>query len=53
MIVQGREGYSLATQRKMLDEYAAAHDYEIVHGYEDPGKSGKDILHWAEMVQLG
>lgn len=49
---QAREGYSLAAQRKMLDEYAVAHDYEIVHVYEDAGKSGKDILHRPEMVQL-
>ena len=40
---QARDGYSLAAQKKALEEWAAAHDYEVVRVYEDAGISGKDI----------
>lgn len=42
---QAREGYSLAAQRKTLEEYAALHRYEVIRIYADEGISGKDISH--------
>ena len=42
---QARNGYSLAAQRKTLEDYATLHGYEVVHVYADEGISGKDISH--------
>ena len=37
------DGYSLDAQKSRMKAYAEFHDYEIVHEYEDAGKSGKSI----------
>ncbi|MGE5056997.1 MAG: recombinase family protein [Acidobacteriota bacterium] len=34
---------SIATQRRGIQEYARAHDFEIIATYADPGRSGLDI----------
>lgn len=37
------DGYSLDAQKSRMKAYAEFNDYEIVHEYEDAGKSGKSI----------
>ncbi len=37
------DGYSLDAQKNRMKAYADYNDYEIVHEYEDAGKSGKSI----------
>lgn len=37
------DGYSLDAQKNCMKAYADYNDYEIVHEYEDAGKSGKSI----------
>lgn len=37
------DGYSLDAQKARMKAYAEFNDYEIVHEYEDAGKSGKSI----------
>lgn len=49
---QVREGYSLAAQRKTLEEYAALHGHEIICVYADEGISGKDISHRPAMCNM-
>ena len=49
---QAREGYSLAAQRKTLEEYAVLHDYKIIRVYADKGISGKDISHRPAMLDM-
>lgn len=49
---QAREGYSLAAQRKALEEWAIAHRYVVVCLYADEGISGKDIDHRPAMQEM-
>ena len=49
---QARNGYSLAAQRKTLEDYAALHNYEVVCVYADEGISGKDISHRPAMREM-
>lgn len=49
---QAKEGYSLAAQRKALDEWCHAKGYEISEIYEDAGISAKDIAHRPAMCKL-
>lgn len=49
---QAREGYSLEAQEKVLKEYCALKNYQIVGIYSDEGISGKDIEHRPEMQRL-
>ena len=51
-IDQAREGYSLAAQRHILEEWAISHGHEVVYVYEDSGISGKDVSHRPAMVRL-
>ncbi|MDD5699592.1 MAG: recombinase family protein [Candidatus Nanoarchaeia archaeon] len=49
---QARLGISLSAQEEALKNYASALGYEVLKIYKDEGKSGKDITHRPEMVQL-
>ncbi len=49
---QAKQGISLAAQEEALKNYSAALGYEIFKLYKDEGKSGKDIKHRPEMVEL-
>ncbi len=40
---QVNEGVSLGNQRKRIDAFCVAKDWELVTTYEDAGKSGKDL----------
>lgn len=51
-VEQAREGYSLAAQRKALEELARIHSYDIVSVYEDAGISAKDVNHRPAMMQM-
>lgn len=42
---QAREGYSLAAQRRVLEDYCAKVGEEVYKVYADEGISGKDIKH--------
>lgn len=45
-------GYSLAAQRRILDQWVCDHGYTVYSVYEDAGISGKDIIHRPAMIQL-
>lgn len=49
---QAREGYSLAAQKKTLEDWCAANGYSVFHIYEDAGISGKDIQHRPAMIKM-
>lgn len=48
------DGYSLDAQKNRMKAYADYNDYEIIHEYEDAGKSGKSIegrLQFSQMME--
>ena len=50
---QAVHGYSLEAQQKLLEEYAAAHDMEVVGLYADEGKSAsKSLEKRTELLRL-
>lgn len=49
---QAREGYSLAAQRKAIEEWAHRNAYDVTRVYEDAGISGKDIEHRPAMREM-
>lgn len=49
---QAREGYSLAAQRRVLEDYCAKADETVYKVYADEGISGKDIKHRPAFKQL-
>lgn len=49
---QAREGYSLAAQRRALEDWANEHGYYVSAVYEDAGISAKDISHRPAMRQM-
>ena len=50
---QAVHGYSLEAQQKLLEEYAAAHDMEVVDVYADEGKSAsKSLEKRTELLRL-
>ena len=40
---QANEGVSLDNQRKRIEAFCTAKDWELVDVYKDAGKSGKDL----------
>ena len=49
---QVQHGFSLDAQQESLINYAKALGYEIYKIYRDEGKSGKDMKHRSEMMQM-
>lgn len=49
---QARDGYSLAAQRKSLEEWCDANGCTVYRVYEDAGISGKDIKHRPAMLEM-
>ncbi len=49
---QAQHGFSLDAQQDSLANYAKALGYEIYKIYRDEGKSGKDMKHRSEMMQM-
>lgn len=49
---QAKNGYSLAAQRKVLENWSKEHDYDVFNVYEDAGISGKDLKHRPAAVQM-
>jgi len=49
---QAQHGFSLDAQQESLINYAKALGYEIYKIYRDEGKSGKDMKHRSEMMQM-
>ncbi len=49
---QARHGISLQAQEEALKNYCSALGYDIFKIYRDEGRSGKDITHRPEMVQM-
>src|SRR5699024_10967201 len=49
---QAREGYSIAAQKELLEDYAERHGLTIIDEYIDEGKSGKSIDGRAQMTHL-
>jgi site-specific DNA recombinase len=49
---QAQHGFSLDAQQDSLINYAKALGYEIYKIYRDEGKSGKDMKHRSEMMQM-
>jgi len=49
---QAKHGISLQAQEEALKNYAKSQGYEIFRIYKDEGKSGKDLKHRPEMVQM-
>jgi site-specific DNA recombinase len=49
---QVQHGFSLDAQQDSLANYAKALGYEIYKIYRDEGKSGKDMKHRSEMMQM-
>lgn len=46
------DGYSLDAQKARMKAFADFNDYEIVHEYEDAGKSGKSIEGRAQFTRM-
>jgi DNA invertase Pin-like site-specific DNA recombinase len=44
--------YSIVNQAKAIEEYAAAHGYQLVVSYADPGKSGLSLKNRPGLQQL-
>ncbi|MEN7982519.1 MAG: recombinase family protein [Nanoarchaeota archaeon] len=49
---QVKHGISLQAQEEALKNYAKAQGYDLFKIYKDEGKSGKDLKHRSEMVQM-
>jgi len=49
---QVKHGISLQAQEEALKNYAKSQGYEIFKIYKDEGKSGKDLKHRPEMMQM-
>ena len=46
------DGYSLDAQKSRMKAFADYNDYEIVHEYQDAGKSGRSIEGRAQFMQM-
>lgn len=49
---QARDGYSLAAQRKALEDWCITNGHAVYRVYEDAGISGKDIKHRPAMLDM-